>query len=169
MVIGQDESCNDGWLGASLYARHLAGEPQAAPPPVTLVAERKTGEFLQSQIGAGTIIAAHDVSDGGLAVAIAEMCMAAGLGATIASPDGGNAHGWAFGEDQGRYILAVKDGDAVMAAAAAQGLPASLIGTSIDSGELQFGGSDVISVEEMEHLVETTIPALMSGTGHTEG
>jgi hypothetical protein len=56
-----------------------------------------------------------------------------------------------------------------MAAAAAQGLPASLIGTSIDSGELQFGGSDVISVEEMEHLVETTIPALMSGTGHTEG
>ena len=97
------------------------------------------------------------------------MCIAGRTGASITSPASGNLHGWAFGEDQGRYILAVKDGDAVMAAAAAQGLPASLIGTSIDSGELQFGGSDVISVEEMEHLVETTIPALMSGTGHTEG
>ena len=169
VVIGQGQTCDDGWLGVSLYARMLADGPHAAPPPVDLDAEHRHGLFVQSLIADGHVVAAHDISDGGLAVALAEMCIAGRTGASITSPASGNLHGWAFGEDQGRYILAVKDGDAVMAAAAAQGLPASLIGTSIDSGELQFGGSDVISVEEMEHLVETTIPALMSGTGHTEG
>ena len=169
VVIGQGQTCDDGWLGVSLYARMLADGPDAAPPPVDLDAEHRHGLFVQSLIADGHVVAAHDISDGGLAVALAEMCIAGRTGASITSPASGNLHGWAFGEDQGRYILAVKDGDAVMAAAAAQGLPASLIGTSIDSGELQFGGSDVISVEEMEHLVETTIPALMSGTGHTEG
>ena len=107
--------------------------------------------------------------DHGLAVALAEMCIAGRTGASITCPATGNPHGWAFGEDQGRYILAVQDGNAVMAAAAAQGIPATLIGKTIDTGELQFGGGNVISVEEMEHLVETTIPALMSGAGHTEG
>jgi phosphoribosylformylglycinamidine synthase len=163
MVIGQDEGCNDGWLGASLYARHLAGEPQAAPPPVTLEAERKAGEFLQSQIGAGTIIAAHDVSDGGLAVAIAEMCMAAGLGATIASPDGGNAHGWAFGEDQGRYVIATDDARAVTAAAKAADVGICVLGVISATDELKFDDGDAISVLKMKTCAEATIPALMNG------
>ena len=163
MVIGQDEGCNDGWLGASLYALHLAGEPQAAPPPVTLEAERKAGEFLQSQIGAGTIIAAHDVSDGGLAVAIAEMCMAAGLGATIASPDGGNAHGWAFGEDQGRYVIATDDARAVTAAAKAADVGICVLGVISATDELKFDDCDAISVMMMKTSAEATIPALMNG------
>jgi phosphoribosylformylglycinamidine synthase len=163
MVIGQDEGCNDGWLGASLYARHLAGEPQAAPPPVTLEAERKAGEFLQSQIGAGTIIAAHDVSDGGLAVAIAEMCMAAGLGATIASPDGGNAHGWAFGEDQGRYVIATDDARAVTAAAKAADVGICVLGVISATDELKFDDGDAISVLRLKTCAEATIPALMNG------
>ena len=163
MVIGQDENCNDGWLGASLYARHLAGEPQAAPPPVRLDSERRTGEFLQAQIGAGNIIAAHDVSDGGLAATIAEMCMAAGLGATIASPDGGNAHGWAFGEDQGRYVIATDNAEALINAAKTAGVSICVLGMISATDELKFGEGDAISVVKMKTSVEATIPALMNG------
>ena len=162
MIIGQDESCNDGWLGASIYARHLAGEPQAAPPPVTLKYERKTGEFLQAQIIAGTIAAAHDISDGGLAVAIAEMCMAAELGATIVPPEGGNAHGWAFGEDQGRYVIVTDDAKIVSIAAKAAGVGFCILGVTSATDELKFGNGDAISIYKLKNTAEATIPALMN-------
>ena len=93
------------------------------------------------------------------------MCIAGRTGASITCPADGNRHGWAFGEDQGRYVLAVEDGDAVIAAADKAGIPAITIGSSNASGELQFADSDAISVKEMEHLVETTIPDLMAGPG----
>ncbi len=162
IVIGQDENCNDGWLGASLYARHLAGEPQAAPPPVALENERKTGEFLQTQINAGTIIAAHDVSDGGLAVAIAEMCMAAELGATIVPPDIGNAHGWAFGEDQGRYVIVTDEARIISIAAKAAGVDFCILGVISAADELKFGDGDAISIKRLKTTAEATIPTLMN-------
>ena len=165
IVIGQDAACDDGWLGVSLYARMMADAPAAAPPPVDLAAERRHGDFVQALIADGHVVAAHDISDGGLAVALAEMCIAGRTGASITCPADGNRHGWAFGEDQGRYVLAVEDGDAVIAAADKAGIPAITIGSSNASGELQFADSDAISVKEMEHLVETTIPDLMAGPG----
>ena len=166
MIVGQDSECNDGWLGVSLYARHLAGEPIAAPPPVDLDAEYRAGNFLQSEIAAGTIKAAHDISDGGLAVAIAEMCMASGCGAMIDMPKGGNAHGWAFGEDQGRYLVALEnDGaaDAFIAAGAVAGVKICKAGIFTADGELKFADGGAISVVEMKNHVEATIPALMQG------
>ena len=138
---------------------------RAAPPPVDLAAERRHGDFVQALIADGHVVAAHDISDGGLAVALAEMCIAGRTGASITCPADGNRHGWAFGEDQGRYVLAVEDGDAVIAAADKAGIPAITIGSSNASGELQFADSDAISVKEMDHLVETTIPDLMAGPG----
>jgi len=163
MVIGQNDSCNDGWLGASLYARHLADEPLAAPPPVDLDAERRHGEFLQAQINNGHIAAAHDIGDGGLAVAVAEMCIAGGMGAVLSCPEGGNRHGWAFGEDQGRYLVAVDDPDAVARAANDMNVDITIIGVLNGDDELKFGSGDAISVTQMKHDAEATIPALMQG------
>ena len=163
MVIGQNDSCNDGWLGASLYARHLADEPLAAPPPVDLDAERRHGEFLQAQINNGHIAAAHDIGDGGLAVAVAEMCIAGGMGAALSCPEGGNRHGWAFGEDQGRYLVAVDDPDAVVRAANDMNVDITIIGVLNGDDELKFGNGDAISVTQMKHDAEATIPALMQG------
>jgi phosphoribosylformylglycinamidine synthase len=163
MVIGQNDSCNDGWLGASLYARHVANEPLAAPPPVNLEAERRNGEFLQAQINSGHIAAAHDISDGGLAVAVAEMCIAGGMGAVLSCPEGGNKHGWAFGEDQARYLVAVDDADAVALAASDMDVKITIIGTLTGDDELKFGNGDAISVKQMKHDAEATIPALMQG------
>ncbi|NBR02932.1 MAG: phosphoribosylformylglycinamidine synthase subunit PurL, partial [Alphaproteobacteria bacterium] len=163
VVIGQTDETDDGWLGVSLYARNLAGNPVAAPPPVDLEAERRNGLFVQQQIASGAVAAAHDISDGGLAVAVAEMCIAGRTGAQLTLPEGGNRHGWAFGEDQARYIVATADAPALLAAADLAGVPAATIGSTRDGGELQFGDEGAISVGDLSNLVEATIPALMSG------
>jgi phosphoribosylformylglycinamidine synthase II len=161
MVIGQTDQTDDGWLGVSLYARNLAGAPEAAPPPVDLQAERRNGLFVQQQITSGAISAAHDISDGGLAVAVAEMCIAGRIGAQITLPSGGNRHGWAFGEDQARYVVATADPQALLTAATGAGVPAAAIGSTRDGGELQFGDEGAISVEDLSNLVEATIPEMM--------
>ena len=92
-----------GWLGRSAWLMTVAGREEGAPPPVDLAAERRNGEFVASLIRASRVGAVHDLSDGGLAVALAEMAMAGGLGATVAAE--GPEHAFFFGEDQGRYIL----------------------------------------------------------------
>ena len=70
-----------GWLGQSMYLRELCGREEGAPPPVDLIEERENGDFVRALILDGTATAAHDLSDGGLAVALAEMAMASGIGA----------------------------------------------------------------------------------------
>ncbi|MEE3025152.1 MAG: phosphoribosylformylglycinamidine synthase subunit PurL [Pseudomonadota bacterium] len=163
VVIGQSPHVDDGWLGVSLYARNMAGAPDAAPPPVDLEAELRNGLFVQRQIATGLVSAAHDISDGGLAVAIAEMCIAGGLGASIDVPDTGNIVGWAFGEDQARYVVATSAPDDLLAAAHDAGVPAAAIGSTRTEAELQFGNENAISVEGISKMVEATIPTLMRG------
>jgi len=163
VVIGQSPHVDDGWLGVSLYARNMAGAPDAAPPPVDLEAELRNGLFVQRQIATGLVSAAHDISDGGLAVAIAEMCIAGGLGASIDVPDTGNIVGWAFGEDQARYVVATSAPDELLAAAHDAGVPAAAIGSTRTEAELQFGNENAISVERISKMVEATIPTLMQG------
>ena len=163
VAIGQSPDIVDGWLGVSLYARNMAGAPDAAPPPVDLEAELRNGLFVQQQIAGGLVSAAHDVSDGGLAVTIAEMCIAGGIGASIDVPETGNCVGWAFGEDQARYVVATSAPDELLSAAHDAGVPAAAIGSTRTEPELQFGNENAISVERISQMVETTIPTLMQG------
>ena len=71
------------WLGRSQWLETICGREEGAPPPVDLAAEQRNGEFILSLIRAGRVTAVHDISDGGLAVALAEMAIAGGVGATI--------------------------------------------------------------------------------------
>ena len=106
MLIG----ATAGWLGQSLWLREIAGREDGAPPPVDLAAERANGDFVRSHILNGTIRACHDVSDGGMLVAVAEMAMASGIGARLSThPRDIPGHAFWFGEDQARYIVAVPD------------------------------------------------------------
>ena len=91
------------WLGCSAWLATVAGREEGAPPPVDLAAERRNGEFVASLIRKATVSAVHDLSDGGLAVALAEMAMAGGIGASVEAQ--GLSHAFFFGEDQGRYVL----------------------------------------------------------------
>ena len=152
-----------GWLGQSLWLREIAGREEGAPPPVDLVAERRNGDFVRGRILAGEVLASHDCADGGLLVALAEMAMGSGIGARLSpAPEGITAHGFWFGEDQARYVLAVADGAALIAKAKAAGVPARLIGTA-GGGDLVLPDGTAISVSKLVAAHEATLPALMGG------
>jgi len=94
-------------LGQSLWLREIAGREEGTPPPVDLAAERRNGEAVRGLVTSGTVNAVHDISDGGLLIALAEMAMASGLGAQLdVSLDAAAA----FGEDQGRYVVTASAG-----------------------------------------------------------
>ncbi len=123
-----------GWLGQSLYLREVCGREEGAPPPVDLAAERANGDFVRALIADGLVAACHDVSGGGLAVALAAMALAGGVGVSVEVADvadGVPSHAWLFGEDQARYLLAAlpADVDAVEARAEKAGVPCRRLGT----------------------------------------
>jgi phosphoribosylformylglycinamidine synthase len=102
VAIGREE----GHLGQSLYQLHATGRNEGAPPPVDLADEIKAGNLVRSLIRERKVSAVHDVSDGGLLVAIAEMALAGGIGAQLFPYEGRlPAHAAWFGEDQGRYVV----------------------------------------------------------------
>ena len=96
-------------LGQSLWLRECHGREEGPPPRVDLNAERANGGFVRNWIAKGALNAVHDVSDGGLLVAVAEMALAGGIGAMLSAP---LPHGLAatyFAEDQGLYVATVRD------------------------------------------------------------
>ena len=148
-----------GHLGASLYQRDILGDMTAfAPPPVDLAAEAKHGGLVRDAIDQGLVSAAHDISDGGLLVALAEMAIAECIGAEIEAD--GDAGYW-FGEDQARYVLAVPT-DKADAFEALTG-EAEVIKLGKTGGkQLTIGGGVSISVTELRDLNEGWFPALMT-------
>ena len=96
-------------LGKSLWLAEIHGRDEGRTPPTDLTLEKNAGETVRELIAAGLVSAVHDVSDGGLAVALAEMAMAGGLGAELIDNDDYTQAQWWFGEDQGRYVITVPD------------------------------------------------------------
>ncbi|MEE3500524.1 phosphoribosylformylglycinamidine synthase subunit PurL [Acidiphilium acidophilum] len=137
-----------GELGQSLWLREVLGREDGAPPTIDFAVERRNGEFVRGLIGAGLVAACHDVSDGGLLVAVAEMALAGDVGAAVTLMPEGVAHGFWFGEDQARYVLAVADGAAVIAAAREASVVAAALGTS-GGDRLTLPDGNAISVAEM--------------------
>jgi phosphoribosylformylglycinamidine synthase II len=151
-----------GHLGSSLYLREIEGSEAGPPPPVDLMAERKNGDFVRGQIAAGQVAACHDISDGGLLVAIAEMATAGGHGVALVPPPAGlPAQAWLFGEDQARYLVETGDPVAVLAAAKSMSIYAERIGT-VGGGELTLPGAGAISVAELKAANEAWLPDYMA-------
>ena len=96
-------------LGQSLWLRELHGREEGPPPRVDLTAERANGSFVRAQIEKGALTAVHDVSDGGLIVAIAEMALAGNVGAMVSAPLPRGLAASYFAEDQGLYVATVAD------------------------------------------------------------
>ncbi|MCX5481531.1 phosphoribosylformylglycinamidine synthase subunit PurL [Kaistia geumhonensis] len=152
-------------LGQSIYLREVLGREEGAPPPVDLGEERRVGDFVRGLIRGGGVTACHDISDGGLAVALAEMAMAGRIGAVIRLPaDVATPHAWLFGEDQARYVVTLAAGDvaAVLASAASAGVAASQIG-SVGGDGLDVEGLATISVANLAEAHENWFPAFMAG------
>jgi phosphoribosylformylglycinamidine synthase II len=154
-----------GWLGQSLYLRDICGREEGAPPPVDLAAERRNGDFVRRLIEQGEVDTVHDCSDGGLAIALAEMAMAGGVGASVGETGDGLAlHAFLFGEDQARYILAVDPERLpdILYAAGAGGIPAAVIGVT-GGPALTLPGERPISIADLKAAHEGWLPAFMAG------
>ncbi|MFV9876283.1 MAG: phosphoribosylformylglycinamidine synthase subunit PurL [Rickettsiales endosymbiont of Dermacentor nuttalli] len=95
----------EGHLGSSLFLREICGQEEGAAPSVNLLEEKKYGEFVFNLIRQKMINACHDVSDGGIYIALAEMAIKSNIGATIHLPADVDKYEWLFGEDQCRYII----------------------------------------------------------------
>jgi phosphoribosylformylglycinamidine synthase len=152
-----------GWLGCSVYLREIEGREEGAPPPVDLVAERRNGDFVRSQIDAGKITACHDVSDGGTLVAVAEMAMASGIGARLEGrPKESPNHAYWFGEDQSRYVLTIREADTAEfeKVSRAAGVAVRRLGTT-GGADLTLAGAGAISVAELKAAHEAFFPRLM--------
>lgn len=151
-------------LGQSIYLREVHGLEAGPAPEVDLAAERQNGDFVRSQILDGNVTACHDISDGGLLVAIAEMAMAGGTGADLSDIPTTSAQ-YLFGEDQARYVLTVSPDrmDAILSTAARLNISATKIGI-VGGQELKLADNRSISVESLKQTHERWLPGYMSGT-----
>ena len=159
LLIGE----TTGWLGQSLYLREICGREEGAPPPVDLAAERRHGDFVRALIGDGLVTAVHDISDGGLLVALAEMAMASRLGAVLEAPADIPAHAFWFGEDQARYVITAKDADRVMQLANTAAVPIMRLGAT-GGRVLAFGDERPLPIGDLVRRFEEWLPTYMAGS-----
>ena len=119
-----------GELGSSIYLRDCLGREEGAPPPVDLAVELRNGQLVRSLILDGYTSVVHDLSDGGLLIAAAEMTMASKVGAMLTLPGDLPDHAALLGEDQARYLIAVDriNLDHLDSATEAAGVPYEVIG-----------------------------------------
>jgi phosphoribosylformylglycinamidine synthase subunit PurL len=151
-----------GHLGASLYLREIEGREEGAPPPVDLVAERRNGDFIRAMAEESLLSACHDISDGGLLIALAEMALAGERGAEIMDESAElPLCAWLHGEDQARYLVATSASSRVLAAAEKAGVPVRKIGL-VGGEHLTIGGMHTISLAELAAIHESWMPDYMS-------
>ena len=157
---------SDSHVGQSLWLDVCHGRREGAPPPVELAAERRAGECIRRLIADGLVSAVHDCSDGGAAVAVAEMALAGKIGMSMTVvPQIPNPGAILFGEDQGRYVVTAKDPDRVRAIANEAQLFAVPIGTT-GGDALVFdlvgrGGEQRVTLAELRAAHEGFFPKLM--------
>ncbi|MFN2375864.1 MAG: phosphoribosylformylglycinamidine synthase subunit PurL [Candidatus Binatia bacterium] len=138
-----------------LASRHaLTGD---RPPAIDLVAERRLGEFCSDLIAEGLVRSAHDVADGGLAVAVSEMCLASSMGCSIAVEVTGRRDLALFGESGCRILVAVEAATVgiLETRAAAAGVACRRLGRS--------GGDSVRISDSAAVLVDVQLDVLRAG------
>jgi phosphoribosylformylglycinamidine synthase len=137
-----------------------------------LAAERRHGDFVRALIAAGRVSAVHDCSDGGLAVALAEMALAGGIGVQLVdlapSADALSPalplHAFLFGEDQARYMVTLPEADcaALVEEARAAGILAQRLGTT-GGDNLLLPGELPLPLATLAHAHQDWLPGFMNG------
>ena len=149
-----------GELGASMYLREILGREDGAPPAVDLARERRTGDFVRDMIEGEQIAVVHDLSDGGLIAAAAEMALASGVGITLELQGVLPPQAELFGEDQARYLVAAADADPLLAVAKAAGIPARRVGVA-GGADLAVADLFELPLEQLKDAYEGWMPAYM--------
>jgi phosphoribosylformylglycinamidine synthase len=162
VLIGHSKS----HVGQSLWLEVCHGRREGPPPPVDLAAERRAGECIRALIASRLVTAVHDCSDGGAAVAVAEMALACNIGLSMTVVEQiPNPGAILFGEDQGRYVVSTSDPGTVIAAANAAQLFAVPIGATggdrITFDLLNRGGEQSVTLADLRAAHEGFFPKLM--------
>jgi phosphoribosylformylglycinamidine (FGAM) synthase-like enzyme len=160
VVVGREA----GHLGQSLYQQIVTGKLEGAPPQVDLADEIKAGNLVRALIREGKVAAVHDVSDGGLLVAIAEMALAGEIGVQLFPYEGKlPAHAAWFGEDQGRYVLEASPelAEEIIERARLLALPARVVGR-IGGDGLQLKGESALKLNDLRAENEAWLPTYMA-------
>ena len=149
-------------LGQSAYLRDVLGREDGAAPAVDLEREKAVGDAVRGLIRAGLVTACHDISSGGLAVALAEMALAGNLGCSIALGEELPAPGQLFGEDQARYVVTLRAGDvtAFNEALANYEIESTMLGKVVGDS-LSVLDVGAISLDMMRRAHEGWFPAYM--------
>jgi phosphoribosylformylglycinamidine synthase II len=157
VLLGRSEAEFGGSLWARVAHRHLGGRP----PAVDLDSERGLAAVLADAAGRGLLDAAHDLSDGGLAIALAECCLAGGQGCVVRLPGEGEEFTCLFGESAARAVVATAPGaEAEFAALCSQrGVPATVLGVT-GGTSLEVTGCFTIPLDELAAVHRGTLPAL---------
>ena len=155
-------------LAGSSYLERVHGAVTGRPPEIDLELERAVQGFLRQAIAAGLVQSAHDLSDGGLAVAAAEACIASGLGAHLQIPaSSARVDRLLFAEGGARILVSVAPAQtaAWQQALDAAGVPAQCLGVVASEAELQIqqAGQPLLQlpVRQMEAQFEQAIPRRM--------
>jgi phosphoribosylformylglycinamidine synthase len=154
-----------GALGASLYLREIENREDGAPPPVDLAIEKRNGDFVRGQIREGRAAACHDISDGGLACAAAEMALASRIGVKLAHEGPTPMHGFLFGEDQARYLIAAEKeaAFAILEAAKEAGVPVQVVGLA-GGDAVTVNGAHALDLIRLRMGWEGWMPQLMTSS-----
>jgi phosphoribosylformylglycinamidine synthase II len=151
-----------GHLGATLWLKEIAGLERGSAPTVNLDSELENGNFVRSLIHQGAVTACHDISGGGLIVAVAKMALSGNIGCKISIlSDSSNTISWLFGEDQARYLITTKTAGKVLEYADTASIPAYHIGTTGGTA-LTVGSHPPISLEKMRGIYEGWLPNYMA-------
>jgi len=158
LVVGETE----GALGASVYLKVIEGREDGGAPLVDLDVEKANGDFVRGQIRAGRLSACHDLSDGGLACAAADMALASDMGIKLAHEGNVPMHGYLFGEDQGRYLLAAakEDAIAILQDAKADDIPVHVVGLA-GGKAVTVNGAHPLELDRLRAAWEGWMPGLM--------
>jgi phosphoribosylformylglycinamidine synthase len=153
-----------GHLGQSIYLREIEAKEEGAAPPVDLSAEKSHGAFVRGLIEQGRIDTCHDVSDGGLLVAIAEMALPRGIGASVGQAAIADGIPFWFGEDQARYVIAAPFAEAekIVKEARAAAIPVAELGKT-GGTDIVIDDKDRIAVARLRTAHEGWFPKFMAG------
>ncbi|MQA88326.1 MAG: phosphoribosylformylglycinamidine synthase subunit PurL [Streptosporangiales bacterium] len=148
-------------FGGSEWAHAVHGHLGGRPPRVDLAAERALASVLVAAAGEELLAAAHDLSDGGLADALAEACLHGGVGCRLVLPERLDPFVALFSESAGRAVVAIRPGAEVRFAVlcAARGVPLTKLGV-LGGDALEFDGLFRVSLDALREANESTLPAL---------
>ena len=144
-------------LGGSAWAWLVHGHLGGQPPAPDLAAEQKLARLMAAASDAGLLASAHDLSDGGLAVALAESCLRGSFGCQVTLP--GDPFTFLFSESAARAVVSCVSVDAFLELCTSHGVPAEVIGT-VGGSSLSVDGSFDVSLASLAEVHQGALPAI---------